>query len=329
MQDLANINHAKTVSIVIPAKNEERRLPLCLESIRHLNYDPNLIDIIVVDNGSSDATIKVANEFNCKVLQDSEATVGKLRNIGAKLANGEVLCFVDADIIVDLNWLYFGIKHLSTKNVGCVTGHIAIPRKSTWVEKAWFQCRRPQNEIFFPKWASSMNMILLKSFFFEIGGFSDNLVSGEDVDLSIRICRAGMNIVYDEKVEVVHTGEAKSIIDFFKKERWRGYSDIDLLMGKPFYLRNLKNGVQPIFFSLCLIWTFSNFILGLSVFLPATATLLLPSLRCAMAISKNNNIKIIFHILLIWWIYYCARSLALVDNIWDRIKNTFVTLEEN
>jgi len=62
-------------SIIIPAYNEEKHLPGCLESIAMLNYSKDEYEIILVDNGSSDRTIKIAESYGAIILIDNSKTV--------------------------------------------------------------------------------------------------------------------------------------------------------------------------------------------------------------------------------------------------------------
>lgn len=94
----------KTVSIVIPAYNEEKDLGKCLFSLKKQNFAGKM-EIIVVDDGSTDKTIDVARRYNVKVLTQSHGGPGKARNLGAKKAKGEILVFVDSDMYFDKNYV--------------------------------------------------------------------------------------------------------------------------------------------------------------------------------------------------------------------------------
>lgn len=95
-------NGIKSISIIIPARNEERRLPKLLNSIRYQTVKP--LEVIVVNDDSSDATAEVAERYGAKVLnvKPPQGWLGKsfACYAGAKAAQGEILLFLDADVIL-------------------------------------------------------------------------------------------------------------------------------------------------------------------------------------------------------------------------------------
>jgi glycosyltransferase involved in cell wall biosynthesis len=86
----------KKVSIIIPAYNEEKYLQKTIDSLRSQKYEP--LEIIVVVNGSSDRTFEIAEKYADKAINFPEAIgPAKARNEGAKIANGDIFIFLDAD----------------------------------------------------------------------------------------------------------------------------------------------------------------------------------------------------------------------------------------
>jgi glycosyltransferase involved in cell wall biosynthesis len=89
------------ISLVIPAFNEERYLPLLLDSIASARqrYErvPDEVQIIVADNASTDGTADLARARGCCVVQVEKRAIAAARNAGARVATGEILAFVDAD----------------------------------------------------------------------------------------------------------------------------------------------------------------------------------------------------------------------------------------
>ena len=88
-------------SLVIPAYNEEDYLPRLLDSVdaarRRFHGGPDAIEVIVADNASTDATATIAEKRGCRVASVEKRVIAAARNGGAAIAEGEVLCFVDAD----------------------------------------------------------------------------------------------------------------------------------------------------------------------------------------------------------------------------------------
>jgi len=89
------------ISVVIPAYNEEAYLPRLLDTIDAARdrFGPgrDSIEVIVADNGSTDRTVPIASSRGCTVVRVEKRAIGAVRNGGARVANGEILAFVDAD----------------------------------------------------------------------------------------------------------------------------------------------------------------------------------------------------------------------------------------
>ena len=89
------------ISIIIPAYNEEKYLPKLLECIKKQTYKG--YEIIVADAGSKDRTGQIAKKYGCKVVKGGMPAVG--RNNGAKVAKGNILLFLDADVQINRDFI--------------------------------------------------------------------------------------------------------------------------------------------------------------------------------------------------------------------------------
>jgi len=87
------------ISIIIPTKNSARTLKLCLKSIDMQDYPSKYIETIVVDCYSNDDTVKIAQEFNCKIIHSRAKPLGA-RYIGLQVSKGDIIMFIDADHIL-------------------------------------------------------------------------------------------------------------------------------------------------------------------------------------------------------------------------------------
>lgn len=92
------------ISVIIPALNEEEVIGKCLRSLRDQHYSEEF-SVIVVDNGSTDRTGEIAKKYSDKVLFERERGKYAAGNLGAREAEGEILAFLDADTVVDENWI--------------------------------------------------------------------------------------------------------------------------------------------------------------------------------------------------------------------------------
>ncbi len=119
------------VSIVIPTLNEEKYLPVLLGSI--LAQDFRAYEIIVADSNSKDRTRQIAEKFGCKII--AGGLPAKARNNGAKVAEGEWVLFLDADVIIPFDFLSKILKKAKTNRLDIATT-MFIPLSHTNIDMA-------------------------------------------------------------------------------------------------------------------------------------------------------------------------------------------------
>jgi len=107
------------ISFIVPAFNEEDRLSGCLQSIRAQKGD---VELIVVDNNSSDRTRQIANSLADDVVHCPIQGIAAARNCGATEANGDLLAFIDADGILCRDWLFHATSALHDGRCQAVSG---------------------------------------------------------------------------------------------------------------------------------------------------------------------------------------------------------------
>ena len=93
------------LSVVIPALNSSSTITYTLSSIFSNDFPRKLLEVIVVDNGSTDGTIEVAKKFPVEIYKCPIRGIGPPRNFGREKAKGDILCYTDSDCIVDRSWL--------------------------------------------------------------------------------------------------------------------------------------------------------------------------------------------------------------------------------
>jgi glycosyltransferase involved in cell wall biosynthesis len=119
------------LSIIIPTYNEEEYLPKLLYSIKEQNFKD--YEIIVADAGSVDKTKEIAESNDCKVINGGLPAVG--RNNGAEIAKGELLLFLDSDVVLSADYLESAIEEFEEKELGIAITQI-IPLSDRSVDKA-------------------------------------------------------------------------------------------------------------------------------------------------------------------------------------------------
>lgn len=313
-----------TISIIVPAKNEEHRLPRCLSAINNLDCSSCDIEIIVIDNGSNDNTVEIAKKYGAKTYIRKTGTISGLRNYGAKVSNGEILVFVDADVEIKPDFLKNALKYLKNPKIGIISGPIQIPEDSTWVEKTWCLNRTRSTSLQEVHWVSSMRMIVRREVFSLVGGFSEDMITCEDIVFCKEIKKHGYLIYYDPQIKAIHFGEAKNLISLFKKERWRGIDSVSLIKKYPMDYRRLISFLQFPYFIVSFVvsiscFVFSCYYIGLFAFL---CTISLPFLRSLIISKKNKTLKYFHKIFIVWFVYYCARSVPILGVIRDIISKS-------
>ena len=161
-----------TLSIIIPVLNEEENLKVLLPYLKENAFDTN--EIIVVDGGSRDATISIAQNKNTKIIT-SDRGRAKQMNAGASVANGEVLYFLHADTFPPKGYDTLIKEAVKTgKNAGCF--RMKFDSSHWWLRLAgWFTrfnwkiCRGGDQSLF-----------VTKKLFEEIGGYDENYFIYED-----------------------------------------------------------------------------------------------------------------------------------------------------
>lgn len=234
------------VSFVIPVRNDAARLRRCLSSITRNDYPRELIEIIVVDNGSTDESARVAREHNAIVMQSASTSVAELRNRGARAALGAIIAFADSDHEIDSRWVRTAVDVLSSPAVAA-TGAPYLPDPNcNWVQRQYDGLRARTDRAEEVTWLGSGNFAVKRSAFDRVGGFDASLTACEDVDLCNRLRLAGQRIVADPALRSVHYGDPKTLKALFFGELWRGRDNLRVTFSGPRTFRHLRSAIVPI-----------------------------------------------------------------------------------
>ena len=147
-----------------------------------------------------------------------------------------------------------------------------------------------------------------KKYFLEVNGFNEDLYTCEDVDFGYRIGRKN-RIVSDKKIRAVHYGEAKTLIQLFKKESWRGISNFQGVVSHGIVLNEVPSHVVALYYFLFLSSApvlaiyFENLLFG-SLLLFS----LYPVIKTATISYKNKSLRYVFQLMVLWSIYCVARG---------------------
>lgn len=210
----ANINALPSVSIVIPVKDREKELQRCLQSISEIDYPQELLQLIVVDDGSSDRTADVAREFGALLIPSGGRGRGPAaaRNVGARAARNSILAFIDSDCTASTYWLTElapSFCDTATAAVGGLVDGMCLDSRIDRYESAMSSLslgkrERSANSGDDTFYLPSCNLLVRRSAFLEAGGFNDEMHVGEDVDLTWRLRDSGWTIRYLPNGRVFH-----------------------------------------------------------------------------------------------------------------------------
>jgi cellulose synthase/poly-beta-1,6-N-acetylglucosamine synthase-like glycosyltransferase len=192
-----------TVSIIVPAYNEEKTIAATLKSLLKLNYPKNLLEIIAVNDGSTDNTGKIMEKFRSygvKLLNKRNGGKASALNIGIKYSKGEIIVCMDADSIVERNALKKTLGYFNDPKVAAVSSSVKVFKPKNQIQKLQFL--EYLYNILFRKTLAFLNGIFVvpgpfglyrKSVLKEIGGFQEGNLT-EDMEITMRMQAKGYRI---------------------------------------------------------------------------------------------------------------------------------------
>ncbi len=230
-----------TISVIIPAYNEEKYIEKTLKSIQKLDRKPD--ELIVVDSGSTDKTVKIARSLGAEILAVKQRGIGLARNSGLKKAKGDIVAFTDADTVVPKDWLTKIEETLADPKVVGVYGIFTVPDgellyrlhiayTGAWLNRIYY--------LFGILMAPGQNMAFKRKVGIAAGGFPEDFIIAEDIEMMSRLKKKG-KVIFRQDLVVVSSGRrgkegapqllARSFkfmfyYVFFKKGNKVGFPDI-------------------------------------------------------------------------------------------------------
>jgi glycosyltransferase involved in cell wall biosynthesis len=214
------------ISIIIPLYNSEKTIEKCLTAVFNSTFQN--LEVLVVDDDSKDNSVTIAESFPCRVLKLSyNQGPSVARNWGARNAKGDVLLFIDSDIVIQRDTLSLFVDSL--KSYSAVFG-IYTKKPGTDGLLSLYQNFYAHKSIRETKELTSMLYSycvgIKRDVFNEAGGFDERWLRAtfEDVELGLRVTENGHQIYLNKKIEVVH--HPKFTIKRFIKNYF--YKSLDL-----------------------------------------------------------------------------------------------------
>ncbi|GAB3584091.1 glycosyltransferase family 2 protein [Calidifontibacter terrae] len=175
-----------TVTVVVPTRNNERTLAACLRSVVEQTHRP--LELIVVDNHSSDRTREIAGQFADRVITQGPERSAQ-RNRGIREAGGEWVLWLDSDMLLPPTAVAVALRTaLETDAAG-----VALPER-TIGDGFWTACRALERECYLDQPWLHNPRLLRRDFLLGSGGFNLDMSGPEDADLRLRMLDSGARI---------------------------------------------------------------------------------------------------------------------------------------
>jgi glycosyltransferase involved in cell wall biosynthesis len=288
------------VSIILTVKNEENKIGETLAALTEIDYPS--YEIILIDGGSTDQTLDIAQKFAINIVKTSNSYPGQARNIGIAHAQGNIIAFTDGDCIPNKDWLTNAVSLLKTNQANGVGGPLLPYKKSTFLAKAILNSLSAplvsagstnfirHNQQRYVKSLPSSNAIYPKTILEDVGFFSDELRYCEDTELNYRIINKNYKLLFSPNVVVQHNWKVASFLSLFKLMLNYGAGRA-IAVRKFRYLFSLIN-LLP---SVSLLFLLLSFIISTQIALLATIIyvliILVPTIS---AIYQHQNLSLIY-----------------------------------
>lgn len=213
--------HLPSVTIIVPTHNRAASLRQTLASLLGQVYPLERLEVVIVDNASTDATEQVVREAQAgtsialRYYRKENRGPAAARNFGLARSSGEIVGFTDSDCRVAPDWVQRAVQHM-VADVGLVAGAIS----AAWPpdrQLGFFQHQIPevrQENAIYP----TANVFYRRQAITDVGGFDEQFgayrwgppIGGEDTDLAWRVKRAGYRSVFADDATVYHEASAMS-----------------------------------------------------------------------------------------------------------------------
>lgn len=323
-----------TISVIIPARNEEKHIANCIKMLQQQNYPQELFEIIIVDDHSTDHTYNIASQFaneHLKVLQlnaTAETIAFKKRAIqeAIKIAKGTLIVTTDADCVMGNKWLSEIATLYETDKPKMIVGPVCFTEERTFFEQMQSLefislIGSTGASLFYnkPLMCNGANLAYEKTAFMAINGFEAHkgIATGDDMLLMLHLKKTFPNSIQYLKSEnaVVYTHAKKTLKSFWEqRKRWvsksKHYTDsYVILISLLIYINNLLP-----FFSLFLSVVYPKFIFVFIVTfgLKSAVDYIFVKDICRF-FKKNDLIKLFIPVQLAYLIY--VSIIGLIGNL--------------
>lgn len=302
------------ISAVVPVLNAMRYLPRTIPSILDAAASTQGIEVICVDNGSTDGSYEYLTSLATKgiqVFRFEPGTTAAIRNFGARQARGDFLSFVDADCLIANNYFREALAVLRSTGVAATGCEYEAPPDPHWIEAVWQDLHyvgRDREVRYLP----AGNFFISRQVFDSVGGFREDLPSGEDAEICQRLTKGGYRIHESPAVSAIHLGNPKSIQEFYRRGVWHAlgmFGTVDRRhIDKPTAMMSLHLLATIGGLLVILRGPFSLPVRGLIALMLQFSV---PGITVAYRARQTGRATQLLRAIVLYWIYYWARLQAL------------------
>ena len=292
------------VSIIVAAYNSQETIEECLKSLLVQDYPADAFEVIVMDGGSKDNTVKLAEQLPVKVVS-IRINCPAAYNYAMKIAAYSVLGYVDSDAKVEKDWLKKLILHLSEDKVAGVSGSIETwNQDNPWAKSIGYELKTRYQRI--GKYTSriaTMNLLLKRSVIQDVGGWDEKLPSQYDTDFGFRLAAKGYKIAYEPNAVCYHFNRP-TLKAFYRQQRQYGKNTLKLYfkhgrLARGDEITDAGMNIQPILF----LGVLALLVLGV-----------VPILRVLWAVSGLMLLGIVVYYI------YCAAKISFRFHDWSAMR---------
>ena len=280
------------VSIIVASYNNEETIEECLKAILAQNYPKDSFEVIVMDGGSKDSTVKIAQQFPIKVFS-IPINCPAAYNYAMKVAQYPILGYIDSDAKVEAEWLRKVVPHLDEPKVAGVSGSIETWNSDNpWAKSIGYELKNRYLRIGkYTGRIATMNLLLKRSVVEEAGGWDEGLASQYDTDFGFRISALGYKIAYEPTAVCYHYNRS-TLKAYYRQQLQYGKNTLRLYfkhghLAKGDEITDVGMNIQPIL----LLAVVVSFLIGI-----------IPLLRLAWAISG-----LILLAMVVYFVYSAAK----------------------
>ena len=290
-----------SVSVLIPAYNEQDSIKETIEHVANLDYPKNKLEIIVVNDGSKDKTREVVEKlirskkyFNLKIINKKNSGKADSLNQGVEMAKGELIAVVDSDSFPSPSSLYKLVGYFNNKEMGAVTSFVTVRNKNQNI-----LTRLQSLEYMLIGWSRKLldfiNSVYVtngplsvyrKQFILNVGGFDKQSIT-EDIDITWNMLYHGYktSMCLDARVSTITPHKFKPW--FRQRMRW-GAGGLQALQKyrKMFFKRGIFGYFVMPFVSLSILVSLVSFIFSMYLLLKAISAKTL-SIGYSIALSSS------------------------------------------